>query len=253
MRRHRVPVPESFSEEEEDEEDAFTALSKRNRTASKRAKTATEPSAVAVVAEAPNFSSSAPASAMDANTFTEATTQSADSAAATTTSTALPMVNTSSMKRHHKLSHHRKQKMDAILQELKVETLPEAGHHSRGGGGYRGREREREGRGERQSFSLSASQFEPEKKGSFVEPGEEHLTTNIFVGNLAPSITEEELTDLFRQFGEAWLVVVVVHHFCCCNRRMRLNCTRERKSLPWSSVVVRNENMIEFVGENACV
>jgi U2-associated protein SR140 len=38
--------------------------------------------------------------------------------------------------------------------------------------------------------------------GSFVQPGEEHLTTNIFAGNLAPSITEEQMTDLFRQFGE---------------------------------------------------
>ena len=43
-------------------------------------------------------------------------------------------------------------------------------------------------------------------KGSFVRPGEEHLTTNLFVGNLATSITEEQLAELFSQFGEA---------FCC--------------------------------------
>jgi RNA recognition motif-containing protein len=38
--------------------------------------------------------------------------------------------------------------------------------------------------------------------GSYVDPGDEDSTTNIFVGNLAPSITEEQMTDLFRQFGE---------------------------------------------------
>jgi len=44
----------------------------------------------------------------------------------------------------------------------------------------------------------------PDKMGSFVQPGEEHLTTNIFVGNLAPVSTEEELTEAFRQFGKVW-------------------------------------------------
>jgi len=42
----------------------------------------------------------------------------------------------------------------------------------------------------------------PDKMGSFVMPGEEQFTTNIFVGNLAPITTEEELTEVFRQFGE---------------------------------------------------
>ena len=41
--------------------------------------------------------------------------------------------------------------------------------------------------------------------GSYVEPGQEHLTTNIFVGNLDPCTTEEELTDVFREFGEIYL------------------------------------------------
>jgi hypothetical protein len=83
---------------------------------------------------------------------------------------------TSSMKRHHKPSDQRKAKMDALLQELKAEKnrAPPADPH----------------------------RFIPEKKGSFVDQAEEHLTTNIFVGNLAPSITEEALTDLFLQFGE---------------------------------------------------
>ena len=72
--------------------------------------------------------------------------------------------------------------MDALLQELEQEkkhvdrsNLPRPGNQHR--------------------------HFEPIKKGSFVEPGEEYITTNIFVGNLAPTLTEEEVTDLFRQFG----------------------------------------------------
>ena len=82
---------------------------------------------------------------------------------------------TSSTKRHHHMSSARQAKMEALLQELKSEkslTAP------------------------------SSSHYVPEKKGSFVPPGEEHLTTNVFVGNLAPSVTEEQLTEAFRQFGE---------------------------------------------------
>lgn len=76
---------------------------------------------------------------------------------------ALPKPITSSMKRHHKPNDDRKAKMDALLQELEAE---------------------------KQKVSMEPSRFIPEKKGSFVDPAEEHLTTNIFVGNLAPSITE---------------------------------------------------------------
>jgi hypothetical protein len=67
------------------------------------------------------------------------------------------------MKRHHKPNDDRKAKMDALLQELEAE---------------------------KQKVSMEPSRFIPEKKGSFVDPAEEHSTTNIFVGNLAPSITE---------------------------------------------------------------
>lgn len=88
----------------------------------------------------------------------------------------LPVSTTSSMKRHHGiLSDTRKSKMDALLQELEAEK-------------------------EQSNFRKEPS-FVPDKKGSFVEPWEEHLTTNIFVGNLAPSLTEEAVTDFFRQFG----------------------------------------------------
>jgi hypothetical protein len=87
----------------------------------------------------------------------------------------LPISLTSSMKRHHKPSDQRKAKMDALLQELEAEKS----------------------HGPRESHRSA-----PDKKGSFVETAEEHSTTNIFVGNLAPSITEEALTELFLQFGE---------------------------------------------------
>mmetsp|Transcript_90224 Transcript_90224/g.260137 ORF Transcript_90224/g.260137 Transcript_90224/m.260137 type:complete len:161 (+) Transcript_90224:49-531(+) len=87
----------------------------------------------------------------------------------------LPKSITSSMKRHHKPNDDRKAKMDALLQELEAEKL---------------------------KVTKEPYRFVPDKKGSFVDPSEEHLTTNIFVGNLAPSITEEDLTELFLQFGE---------------------------------------------------
>lgn len=82
----------------------------------------------------------------------------------------------SSTKRHHHISSARQAKMNALLQELQSEKSPSA--------------------------TGSGRTWEPDKKGSFVRPGEEHLTTNVFVGNLAPSVTEEELTEAFRQFGE---------------------------------------------------
>jgi U2-associated protein SR140 len=108
---------------------------------------------------------------------------------------ALPTINTSSMKRHHGSSDSRKAKMDALLQELEAEKI-----------------------------CSPSRPFVPQKNGSFVQPGQEHLTTNIFVGNLAPSITEEQMTDLFRQFGEhsidniAWIMCFTVerckHDLC---------------------------------------
>lgn len=75
----------------------------------------------------------------------------------------LPISITSSMKRHHKTNDDRKARMEALLHELESE---------------------------KKSVSRDPYRFVPEKKGSYVDPSEEHLTTNIFVGNLAPSITE---------------------------------------------------------------
>lgn len=75
------------------------------------------------------------------------------------------------------MSGSRKAKMDALLQELEQDKkLPAAKDRSQ-------------------------QLYVPHKKGSFVEPGQEHFTTNIFVGNLARHLTEEEVTNVFRQFG----------------------------------------------------
>ena len=84
---------------------------------------------------------------------------------------------TSSMKRHHgAISSSRKAKMDALLQELNDEKK-----------------------------TITAKQkrpFNQRVSGSFVQPGEEDITTNLFVGNLAPCLTEEQVYDVFAQFGE---------------------------------------------------
>jgi RNA recognition motif-containing protein len=96
----------------------------------------------------------------------------------------LPASVNSSMKRHHvELSDSRKRKMDALLSELEYE---------------------------KNNISIKPHRFVPEKKGSFVEPGEELLTTNIFVGNLSPTLTEEQVAEVFRHFGEPGFALVFV-------------------------------------------
>lgn len=97
----------------------------------------------------------------------------------------LPIVpaTTSSMKRHHiVMSDTRKAKMDAILQDLELET-----DHAV----------------QKKPLSLSAP------KGSFVQPGEEHMTTNIFVANLCPSISENQMMETFSQFGPLYSLKIM--------------------------------------------
>lgn len=109
---------------------------------------------------------------------------------------ALPSTETSSNKRHHHANASRQAKMDALLQELQSTKPSDQPATSKA-----------EDHGS--IYALEASYYgdgydrpPPQKMGSFVEPGQEHLTSNVFVGNLHPSTTEEELTDAFRQFGE---------------------------------------------------
>ena len=98
------------------------------------------------------------------------TGRSDESTTATTTPTGvamdLPASTTSSNLRHHVTANDsRKARMNALIQELEVEKSkrPLSDHHHR----------HRSGR---------QYPFAPDKKGSFVDPSEEHLTTNIFVG-----------------------------------------------------------------------
>jgi len=111
-------------------------------------------------------------------------------------------------RRHHHINAARQAKMDALLNELSSTKPTDPGRSGVGGGDdYYGclhdHERDRNGGGN------DFDHFTPQKKGSYVEPGMEHLTTNIFVGNLDPTTTEEELTDAFRQFGDLYSVKIM--------------------------------------------
>jgi hypothetical protein len=185
MRRHRSGAPEQ-EESSSDEEDAFAKMPSRNNKRAKiKEEPKDEPSAAtrAKIKEEPKD---------EPSTTTQSATGSpkeATAVGASTTTTmppsqqnipALSATVTSSMKRHHSVSSDaRKAKMDALLMELE-----EAKHNTRKTPYSRG-----------------------ESKGSFVEHDEEHVTTNIFVGNLPSSMTEERLTNLFEQFGETLLVL----------------------------------------------
>jgi hypothetical protein len=126
---------------------------------------------------------------------TRSTRGESDDGAASTTA-AFPNTETSSNKRHHHANAARQAKMDALLQELqstKPSDPPAAQAEEECGSIYAHESSFRDDGYDRPP---------PQKLGSYVEPGQEHLTTNIFVGNLHPMTTEEELTDAFRQFGE---------------------------------------------------
>ena len=48
------------------------------------------------------------------------------------------------------------------------------------------------------------------RQGSYCQNyEEEQLTTNLYVGNLDPSVTEEQLTELFRQYGDLYSVKIM--------------------------------------------
>ena len=106
----------------------------------------------------------------------------------------LPNTETSSNKRHHHANASRQAKMDALLQELQSTkpTDPSTSREEDHGSIY----------AHEASYYGDGYDRPPNKMGSYVEAGKEHLTSNMFVGNLHPTTTEEELTDAFRQFGE---------------------------------------------------
>ncbi|GFH45700.1 hypothetical protein CTEN210_02174 [Chaetoceros tenuissimus] len=92
--------------------------------------------------------------------------------------------DTSSNKRHHHQSTQRAAKMDAFLKELQDTTTPTQQH-------------------------TKSFQNLPDKLGSYPLPGEEDTTTNIFVGNLSPLTTEEQLSKLFASFGPLYSVKIM--------------------------------------------
>ena len=172
MIRRRGHGHEEEDSSSSDEEDAFSALSKKGN-AKKKAKK-NEP-----------MSSGIKPDINDRKVIKEESTgfkSTADEGEANSSPVPFrgPLSVTSSMKRHHKPSDARKAKMDALLQELEAE---------------------------KDQVPKKRRTFVPEKKGSFVAPGEEHLTTNLFVGNLAPSITEE-VSFLKQRIGSYF-------PFCC--------------------------------------
>jgi len=109
--------------------------------------------------------------------------------------------DTSSNRRHHHVSSERQAKMEALLQELK-EAEQELQKSGRSGDAVAGH------------YGPGSGDRPPLKRGSYCERGEEMLTTNIFVGNLHPATTEEELTEIFRQFGETILGLWQGASFC---------------------------------------
>ena len=90
---------------------------------------------------------------------------------------------------HNSRGHHyRKARLDAILQDIQTAK-------------------------EQEDFNVDdyhVGGFVNNNHGSHcIDEEEEQLTTNVFVGNLDPSITEEQLTDLFRKYGDLYSVKIM--------------------------------------------
>ena len=158
MIRRRGHGPEGDASSSDDEEDAFSALSKKVH-AKKKAKSAP------LTCDATTKRNREEKIRESNVTAAESSVVESKSGVREFSSCDRPqMTVTSSIKRHHKPNDTRKAKMDALLQELEAK---------------------------KNELPKTTKRFVPEKKGSFVVPGEEHLTSNLFVGNLAPSIAEE--------------------------------------------------------------
>lgn len=204
MRRHRASAPPAdSSSSSSDNDDAFSAFSSSKKSKRKQKKQQTPNKKTADVNINVNTDATTDATTntvkddkKDKNTHTHKDKNTHAHAHIHT-----PSTNT--VKRHHGTSSARQAKMDALLLELEnnKNQSNEAGHYGPSGNGGA------DGNG---AGSSSSSRPPPDKRGSFVEEGEEHLTTNIFVGNLAPSVTEEALTDLFRQFGESMIIISTI-------------------------------------------
>lgn len=177
MIRRRGHEQEGVESSSDDEEDAFAALSQK---ANRKKKTKISPSSHSAASVIDTEDNKGKTAAMNAD-FSGSKSASAvrESTSSASQPFRLPKTSiTSSMKRHHKPSDIRKAKMDALLQELEAE---------------------------KDEIPRNSKRFVPEKKGSFVVAGEEHLTSNLFVGNLAPSIAEEVNSLCGIKFAEVLL------------------------------------------------
>mmetsp|Transcript_7164 Transcript_7164/g.10270 ORF Transcript_7164/g.10270 Transcript_7164/m.10270 type:complete len:223 (+) Transcript_7164:45-713(+) len=178
MRLHRgaAPPPNSDSSSDDDD-DAFSAMIRKKKKNPSNTTTRNMTTASSTVKISDDGNTSPAARANPDNPSSSA--------------------DTSSNRRHHHVSSARAAKMDALLLELQKTATSS----SKNDGGIPTNGASFYGPGGAGMKAHIADRPPPEKMGSYVMPGEELLTTNIFVGNLAPITTEEELTDVFRQFG----------------------------------------------------
>ena len=187
MMRHRASsqLDNSNGEDSSDDEDAFTALSRKRKCDAKSKDSVTKKS-----------------KANDRNESENSTTK-ADAVLPMEKQQPFVVAQTSSTKRHHgEVSDARKAKLDAILSELEADTSKissDTAPHNRN--------RRNNSSCNSHHRNINDSDQSNRVGGSFVDPGDELITTNIFVGNLAPNITEEQMTELFRQFGENYFAL----------------------------------------------
>jgi len=185
-RHHRGPAVGAINEDESSsDEDAFSSFSRKKRRLSKDIKkSATKKGKeIETTVTTASTSDSASTSTTVANQKkdADANTNSNNTANSTANITA-GNANTSSNKRHHHHSSERAARMDSLLEELTEKSKSAPTNYY---------------------ASITENRPPPDKMGSYVMPGEEQSTTNIFVGNLSPLTTEEQLTELFRHFGES--------------------------------------------------
>jgi len=167
--RHRSRAPPPSESDESSDEDAFTAFSRKKIRKKSLTGTSANTSSNTTISTNHHGAESKPVVPSSGEN------ESANAKAA--------IIDTSSNKRHHHQSFHRTAKMDALLQELQETRIPET--------------------------SQQRKNNVPDKIGSYCLPDEEHSTTNIFVGNLSPLTTEEQLSDIFRQFGDLYSVKIM--------------------------------------------
>ncbi len=183
MRHRASSQPDNNNgEESSDDDDAFTALS-RKRKGEAKTKDLTSKKSTASDRTESDSSATKTDTPIDSKPLRQQP---------------VVIAQTSSTKRHHvEASDARKAKLDAILLELEANTTKissDAAPHKRN--------RRNNNNSNNHHRNVIDSEHHNRIGGSFVDPGDELITTNIFVGNLAPSITEEQMTELFRQFGE---------------------------------------------------